>query len=541
MDLDLGRPDVQPLQPRVADPDLAGAAAAGEVRLRRRRADGARARLDGLRRRRRLGRRGAPLGALAERARPLLRERRATPCCCRASRSGAARSCGNAILDKNVRRRAGRADRRRRRGRRARASRSPTPASSWSARAPSWRRSVRVALLTREYPPEVYGGAGVHVEYLARELARLVDLDRALLGRRPRRARAWSRTAAWDALGGDAPHLAALQAMSIDLTMAAGVEGAERRPLPHLVRQPRRPPRRKLVHDIPHVATVHSLEPLRPWKAEQLGGGYALSSWCERTGLEGADAVIAVSRGDARRHPRLLPGDRPRARARWSTTASTRPSTRRTRAPTCSSGSASTRTGRPSSSSAGSRARRACRTCSTRRWSSIPRAQLVLCAGAPDTPEIGAEVAQRVERLRAERGNVIWIDEMLPKRDVIQLLEPRDGVRLPVDLRAAGDRQPRGDGLRGGGRGDGDGRHRRGRRRRRDRAARPVRAGARRRSSRVDPRGVRAAIAERVNALVADPARAAAMGRAGRERAVEAFDWGAIAEQVVDVYRSVAR
>ena len=196
-------------------------------------------------------------------------------------------------------RRAGRADRRRPRAPTASASRSPTAASSWSARA-QVVAGVKVALLTREYPPEVYGGAGVHVEYLARELARARRRDGARVGRRSATA-GRARLPAWDALAGDAPQLAALRAMSIDLAMAAGRRGrarsctrtpGTRSSAGHLA---------KLIYDIPHVATVHSLEPLRPWKAEQLGGGYALSSWCERSALEGADAVIAVSRGIARR------------------------------------------------------------------------------------------------------------------------------------------------------------------------------------------------------------------------------------------------
>src|ERR687894_1098970 len=154
---------------------------------------------------------------------------------------------------------------------------------------------MRVALLTREYPPEVYGGAGVHVEYLARELGRLVELEVHCWGAE-REAPGVVAHRAWDALGGGPPHLAALQAMSIDLTMAAGAERAGVTHSHtwyanlggHLA---------GLVHDVPHVATVHSLEPLRPWKAEQLGGGYALSSWCEKVALEGADTVIAVSKG----------------------------------------------------------------------------------------------------------------------------------------------------------------------------------------------------------------------------------------------------
>ena len=158
---------------------------------------------------------------------------------------------------------------------------------------------MRVALLTREYPPDVYGGAGVHVEYLARELARLEDVTVHAWGEPREPSDGDPRVVAhqpWDALAGSEPHLAALRAMSIDLTMAAGAQGSDvvhshtwyANLGGHLA---------KLVHDIPHVATVHSLEPLRPWKAEQLGGGYALSSFCERTALEAADAVIAVSRG----------------------------------------------------------------------------------------------------------------------------------------------------------------------------------------------------------------------------------------------------
>ena len=155
---------------------------------------------------------------------------------------------------------------------------------------------MRVAMLTREYPPEVYGGAGVHVEYLTRELAHLEELTVHCWGDdRPGGLPAVGYRS-WAALAGPEPHRAALQAVSIDLAMAAGVEGAEivhshtwyANFAGHLAR---------LLYDIPHVATVHSLEPLRPWKAEQLGGGYALSSFCEQTALEAADAIIAVSQG----------------------------------------------------------------------------------------------------------------------------------------------------------------------------------------------------------------------------------------------------
>ncbi len=149
---------------------------------------------------------------------------------------------------------------------------------------------LKVALLTREYPPEVYGGAGVHVTYLARELASLVDLTVHCQGKDRPDAVAHRP---WDLLAGTNQ---ALQTISADLSMTAGAEGADlvhshtwyANLGGHLA---------SLLYGIPHVATMHSLEPLRPWKAEQLGGGYALSSWCERVSATAAAAVIAVSDG----------------------------------------------------------------------------------------------------------------------------------------------------------------------------------------------------------------------------------------------------
>src|SRR6185312_8084885 len=149
---------------------------------------------------------------------------------------------------------------------------------------------LKVALLTREYPPKVYGGAGVHVDYLARELAGRVDLTVHCQGGDRPHAVAHQP---WDRLTGANQ---ALQIMSADLSMTAAVTGADlvhshtwyANLAGHLA---------ALLYGVPHVMTVHSLEPLRPWKAEQLGGGYALSSWCERVAVESAAAVIAVSDG----------------------------------------------------------------------------------------------------------------------------------------------------------------------------------------------------------------------------------------------------
>ncbi len=392
---------------------------------------------------------------------------------------------------------------------------------------------MKVALLTREYPPEVYGGAGVHVEYLARELARREELTVHCWGADREGAVAHR---AWDALEGDAPHLAALRAMSIDLSMTAAVSGAElvhshtwyANLAGHLA---------KLTYDVPHVATVHSLEPLRPWKAEQLGGGYALSSFCERIGLEGADAVIAVSEGMRRdvlaAYPSLDPElvqviyngiDADEYAPDPGTDVLERHGVDPARPSVVFVGRITRQKGVPYLVEAALQL--------------DPAAQLVLCAGAPDTPEIAEQVRRGVERLQAERGNVIWIEEMLPKPDVIQLLshatvfacpsiyEPlgivnleamacetavvasatggivevvvdgETGTLVPLDI-PEGSLEPR------------------------------------------DPAAFVRGLADGLNALVGDPARAKAMGRAGRRRAVEHFAWPAIAGQTSQLYRGL--
>jgi alpha-maltose-1-phosphate synthase len=392
---------------------------------------------------------------------------------------------------------------------------------------------MKIGLLTREFPPDVYGGAGVHVEYLARELERIEDVTVHCWGddRPEDNVRAYR---AWDALAGKAPHLAALQAMSVDLAMTAGVEGAEAvhshtwyaQFAGHLA---------KLTYDIPHVATVHSLEPLRPWKAEQLGGGYALSSFCERVSLEAADAVIAVSKGSRQdildSYPAIPPErveviyngiDAEEYKPDPGTDVLERHGVDPNRPSVVFVGRITRQKGVPYLVDAA--------------LEFDPEAQLVLCAGAPDTPEIGADVEQRVERLRAERGNVIWIAEMLPKKDVIQLLshatvfacpsiyEPLGIVNLEamaceaavVATATGGIVEVVVDGETG------------------------LLVPFEQEPGGIEPRDPAAfshAIAERVNALIADPARAEAMGKAGRKRAVETFDWSAIAAETAEVYR----
>ncbi len=396
---------------------------------------------------------------------------------------------------------------------------------------------MRVALLTREYPPEVYGGAGVHVEYLGRELAERVDLSVHCWGadRDDPKVHAYR---AWDALAGSSPHMAALQAVSIDLLMAAGVQGADvvhshtwyAQFGGHLA---------KLIHDVPHVATVHSLEPLRPWKAEQLGGGYALSSFCERVALEAADAVIAVSEGSRRDildcYPAIDP-DRVHVVYNGIDTSEYAPDPG-----TGALVSHGVDPDRPTVVFVGRITRQKGVPLLLRAAERFdPAAQLVLCAGAPDTPEIAAEVSERVRRLQAQRDGIIWIEEMLPKRDVIQLLSHATVFACPsiyeplgiVNLEAMACEAAVVASATGG-------------------IVEVVVDGetgflveleqAPGSIDPIDPDGFAAAFADRVNALIADPERARAMGHAGRARAVRDFAWPAIAEQTIAVYERACR
>ena len=280
----------------------------------------------------------------------------------------------------------------------------------------------------------------------------------------------------WQALAGPEPYAAALQAFSIDLTMAAGVAGAElvhshtwyANLGGHLA---------KLVHGIPHVATVHSLEPMRPWKREQLGGGYALSSFAERTALEAADAIIAVSAAHLAEILTCYPAVDP-ARTSVIYNGIDAEEYRPDRGTDVLE-----RHGidpaRPSVVFVGRITRQKGLAHLLEAAPAIdPDAQLVLCAGAPDTPEIAPETAARMEAVRrvARQRDLDRGDAAEARRDPDP--QPRDRVRLPVGLRADGDRQPRGDGVRGGRRRDGGRRHPRGRRGRRHRAcSSPTRRG----------------------------------------------------------------
>jgi starch synthase len=278
--------------------------------------------------------------------------------------------------------------------------------------------SLHVALLTREYPPEVYGGAGTAVEYLARELRRLAEVSVHCWGA-PRDEPGVTAYNPWAALSEPKPEAAALQAMSINLAMAAGVKGADLAHSHtwyanfggHLA---------KLMWSIPHVMTIHSLEPLRPWKAEQLGGGYALSTFCERTSAEAADAVIAVSHGVRQDvmscYPNVDPDrihvihngiDPEIYRPQPSVETLARFGIDPDKPYAFFNGRITRQKGLP--------------LLLTAALEIDPRHQLVIVASSPDTPEIGAEVAALAERVRSERGNLIWIGEFIPREELIQL------------------------------------------------------------------------------------------------------------------------
>ena len=394
---------------------------------------------------------------------------------------------------------------------------------------------MRVDLMTREYPPEVYGGAGVHVEYLAAKLRPLADVRVHCFGA----PRAEPGVLAYADPPGLAGANAALRTMGVDLEMVAGCAGTDlvhshtwyANLAGHLA---------KLLHGVPHIVTTHSLEPLRPWKAEQLGGGYALSSWVERTALEAADAVIAVSDGMRRDVMAAYPAVDPTRiqvvhngidTEQYAPDRETDVVTRLGIDPTA-----------PSVTFVGRITRQKGLPYLLRAAKLLPPdVQLVFLAGAPDTPEIAAEVEALIGELRATRERVVWVAAMLPKPEVIQVLthstvfvcpsiyEPMGIVNLEamacetavVATATGGIPEVVADGETG--------------------LLVPIEQVADGTGTPLDPERFVADLAAAINELIADPVRAAAMGKAGRRRAVAHFSWAAIAERTMDVYRAATQ
>ncbi|MFG2120281.1 glycogen synthase [Streptomyces sp. NPDC048710] len=381
---------------------------------------------------------------------------------------------------------------------------------------------MRVGLLTREFPPDVYGGAGVHVEFLARELTSLVDLEVHCWGEG--RGVGVVRHRPWTVLDGSND---ALRTFSVDLSIAAALEGRElvhshtwyANLAGHFA---------KLLHGIPHVMTAHSLEPLRPWKAEQLGGGYALSSWAERTAVEAADAVIAVS-GAMREdilacYPALDPAkvhvvhngiDTTLYRPHRGTDALTRAGLDPARPYVLFVGRITRQKGVP-------HLLRAVRDID-------PRAQVVLCAGAPDTPEIDREFRELYEELSRVREGVFWIPQMLPRTDVIQLLTHAAVFVCPsvyeplgiVNLEAMACGTPVVASRVGG-------------------IPEVVEDGRTGLLVDVDD-DFEAGLARALDSVLGDRETARRMGEAGRERAVGEFGWAAVARRTTGLYEEILK
>jgi starch synthase len=392
---------------------------------------------------------------------------------------------------------------------------------------------MRVDIVTKEYPPEVYGGAGVHVTELVRALRTRMDVRVRAFGA----PRDEAGTTSYSVPGELASANAAVQTMGVDLEIVGDVAGADV-VHSHTWYANFAGHTAALLHGIPHIVSAHSLEPLRPWKAEQLGGGYALSSWIEKTAYEAAAAVIAVSGGMRtdilRSYPSLNP-DRVHVIYNgidvdeWAPLDD--PDLAR---------SLGLDPDRPSVVFVGRITRQKGLPYLLRAAALLPPdVQLVLCAGAPDTPEILTEVETAVRGLQQQRGGVLWIDRVLSRRELRALLsaattfvcpsvyEPLGIVNLEamacgaavVGTATGGIPEVVDDGVTG----------------RlvpieqvQDGSGTPVNA----------ERFVRD-LADVLTEVVSDPARAAEYGRAGRERAAASFSWDRIAAETHDLYTRV--
>jgi starch synthase len=386
---------------------------------------------------------------------------------------------------------------------------------------------MRVAMMTREYPPEVYGGAGVHVTELVAQLRHLCEVDVHCMGA----PRPGAFVAQPDpALAGANP---ALTTLSADLVMT-NAAGSATVVHSHTWYTGLAGHLSALLHGIPHVLTAHSLEPMRPWKAEQLGGGYRVSSWVERTAVEAADAVIAVSSGMREdvlaTYPALDPNRVHVVRNGIDTQAwyPVHPQP---------GDSVLTQLGvdpdRPTVSFVGRITRQkgvAHLVAAAHRFA--PDVQLVLCAGAPDTPEIAAEVAAAVQELAAVRSGVFWVREMLPPAKIREILsastvfvcpsvyEPLGIVNLEAMACATAVVASDVGGI--------------------PEVVADQETGLLVHYDPADTRSFEAGLADAVNALVAEPDRAQRYGLAGRQRCIAEFSWAHIAEQTLEIYRKVS-
>jgi starch synthase len=391
---------------------------------------------------------------------------------------------------------------------------------------------MRVELVTREYPPEVYGGAGVHVAELVRALRPHADVTVRCFGM-PREEEGVHAYLVPPGLTSANP---ALGTLGVDLEIARDIEGADlvhshtwyANAAGHLA---------GALNGIPHVVTAHSLEPLRPWKAEQLGGGYRVSSWIEATAFAGAAAVIAVSGCGATSCAATRSWTRPGSTS--CTTGSTSSGGGRCRTRTSCAASGSTRSGRAWCSSGRITRQKGLPYLLKAAALLPPEVQVVLCAGAPDTPEILAEVQQAVTDLQAERTGVVWIDRLLGQHELAAVLtqattfvcpsvyEPLGIVNLEamacgapvVGTATGGIPEVVADGITG--------------------RLVPIEQVEDGTGTPVDPDRFVADLAATLTEVVSDPIAARLMGTAGRARAEQEFSWASIAERTMSIYRAV--
>lgn len=392
---------------------------------------------------------------------------------------------------------------------------------------------MRVDVISREYPPEIYGGAGVHVAELVRALRDHLEVQVRCFGA----DRDEPNVTAYRVPAELASANAALRALAVDLQIADAVAGAD---LVHSHTWYANAAGQLAgrLHGIPHVVTAHSLEPLRPWKAEQLGGGYRVSRLIEQQAFETAEAVIAVSAGMRSDILRTYPAiDEARVHVvhngvdpvRWrrvdDLAVLQRLGVDRDRPTVVFVGRITRQKGLPYLLRAAER---------------LPRdVQLVLCAGAPDTPEILAEVRAGVDALSQLRNGVVWIDQLLSQHDLAAVLsagtvfvcpsvyEPLGIVNLEamacglpvVGTATGGIPEVVVEGVTG--------------------RLVPIRQASDGTGTPLDPEQFVADLAGILTEVLAAPEEARRMGEAGRSRALAAFSWQSIATRTTEVYRSV--
>ena len=396
-----------------------------------------------------------------------------------------------------------------------------------------YRAVMRVDIITKEYPPEIYGGAGVHVAELVAALRSSIDVQVRAFGSDRDEPGTHAYRTPVELAGANA----AVQTLGTDLVMVGDIAGADvvhshtwyANFAGHLASQ---------LHGIPHVLTAHSLEPLRPWKAEQLGGGYAVSSGIEKLAYENAAAIVAVSAGMRadilRSYPQVDP-----ARVRVIHNGIDVERWRPIENPEFLA-SIGMDAARPSVVFVGRITRQKGLPYLLRAAQLLPpEVQLVLCAGAPDTPEIMAEVQELVRLLQQTRQGVIWIERMLPRDELSAILtaattfvcpsvyEPLGIVNLEamacgaavVGTRTGGIPEVVADGVTG--------------------RIVPIEQLQDGTGTPVDPERFVSDLAAALTEVTGDPERAAEYGAAGRERARTEFSWGAIADTTRALYEEL--